>query len=106
MNPFTKFPALKWVAVAAGGIAVAVGVFFGIKAFMSSDGEIDLGMVPDDVDFVVSVNLQKALDQTGVKITDEGIELPEELSDYEDFIDEDVADLIARCNKAIETRQI
>lgn len=106
MNPFTKFPILKWVAIAIGGLAVAAGAFFGIKALLSSEGELDLGMIPDDVDYVASFNVQKALDQTGIKITDDGIELPDELSDYESLIDDDVMDIIVRCNKAIESRQI
>lgn len=83
-------------------IALAV---IAVAALSSCSSKDPVEMVPDDVDFVVSCNLQKVLDQTGVKIADDDIELPGELSMYESTIPDEVKDIVCRCNKAVDASQ-
>ena len=82
-----KVLTLITVALVAAGLASC-----------SSDSKDLLKTVPGDADFVITLNAQKLIEQAGCTLTDKGLQLPEELEQFQDQIPDELNDVICSVN--------
>lgn len=76
-------------------------------AFMSSCSSKDpISQIPEDVDFVSVINIQKVATELGVSITNTDVVLPDEFEALSGSIPEEMNDAIVACNKAIDLSNI
>lgn len=77
-----------------------------VMALSSCSSKDPVEVVPDDVDFVASVNFQRLLDQTNVKITEDDIEFPDELTMLDHSMPNEAKEILARVNKSVDLSQV
>lgn len=73
---------------------------------MSSCSSDTIEMIPDDVDFAVKFNFEKALTATDITLTDDDFELPDEISALAGAVPDEVVEVLTTIHKSIKLDQV